>query len=521
MPTTFFITHFLEKPIFKLSLNKMTKELFYLFSAILFLFSGLTHLWADDGFRFKRQNLKVDGEIIGKMYEDLDGDSLIDLVVFSLQGEEGNSKRMVGFFKQQSGSGFDTIPHQVFELDKKASVVDLADMDKDGKKGLLFLAEDGVYYYSLQGDLFNNNPSLLFSTTTFLSSPEERVMIWDFCPDLGDKNEMVIIPQKRGYDIWTKKDQGEFVLKGRLGFKPDISLSSYSGKLGQNRGSIKFSYEIPGLIFTDYDKDGKKDILMLDKDKMYVFLSKEDGFFQEQADKIVALKSKGKEEKQEFEIDDINGDGVLDLILNESKGDLEKGSKTKISIYMGKEAEGFQIGSPHQIISSEKEASDVLLCDLNKDGKKEMIMLNMGFSLGSMIKVLLTKSIKFNLYVRSLGAGDLYPKEPNRKLNLGLKVSFSEESNQPSEMGEDDFSGDFNGDGLTDFFYAAGDNVLKFFLGRKGDFFADKPQYEMGIEIPAGRHKIIDLNNDGKSDIIFSFEKKDLKDKIVVLFSNM
>ncbi|MCJ7577468.1 MAG: hypothetical protein MUO91_03345, partial [candidate division Zixibacteria bacterium] len=90
----------------------MTKELFYLFSAILFLFSGLTHLWADDGFRFKRQNLKVDGEIIGKMYEDLDGDSLIDLVVFSLQGEEGNSKRMVGFFKQQSGSGFDTIPHQ-------------------------------------------------------------------------------------------------------------------------------------------------------------------------------------------------------------------------------------------------------------------------------------------------------------------------------------------------------------------------------------------------------------------------
>lgn len=493
----------------------MKSKLLYLF--FFFLSLSLTPLRADDGSLFTRRNLRVGGEIVGKMYEDVNGDSLKDVIVFYNEGEDENSKRMVGFFRQQTRSVFDTIPDQVFELDKKASVVDLADIDRDGKKELLFLAEDGVYYYSLNGESFNHVPALLISTTCFLSSPEEKVMIWDFCPVLENKNEMIVIPQKKGYDIWTRQEQKEFVLNGRMGFKPDITLNSSLGELDQNRGLIHFSYEIPGLIFTDYDQDGKEDILLVQKDKMYVFLAKENGFYQEQADKIVALKTKGKEEEPDVKMDDINGDGLLDLILNESSGDLEK-AKTKISIYLGKKGEGFHLDSPHQTISSEKEQSEVWFSDLNKDGKKEMIMPSWGFSVGSLVKLLFSKSAKFNLYIRSLRENDTYPNQPNRAMKLSVKVSFGSSSDDNQEM---DFSGDFNGDGLNDFYFVGGDNIIRFFLGRKGDFFADKPQHEMGIEIPAGHPKIIDLNNDGKSDIILTPEKKELKGKIVILFSNM
>ncbi|MBE9573234.1 MAG: VCBS repeat-containing protein [Proteobacteria bacterium] len=492
-----------------------------LFSTVLLLSFSFGQLWADEDHRFKRQNLKVNGEIIEKMYEDLDGDSLVDVLIFYLEGEDENTKRMVGLFKQQTDSGFDTIPHQVFELDRKASVVDMADLDKNGKKELLFLAGDGVYYYSLNGGGFNEKPSLLFSTTNFLPSPEEDIMIWDFCPDFEDEDELVIVPQMRGYDIWSEESQGEFVRKSKLRFKPDISLNSSSGKLDQDRGSIRLSYKIPGLIFTDYNKDEKEDILILGEDKMYVFLSKGDALFQEEADEVIAWKSNGEEEEQDFQIEDINGDGIIDLVLNVSGGDLEKGVKSKTSIYLGKGATGFDLDSPHQIISSEKEASGVLLCDLNGDGRKEMIMPSMGFSIGSVVKMLVTKSFKFNLYIRSLGKDDIYPDKPNQKMKLSFKVSFGG-SDDFSGIEADDFSGDFNGDGLNDFFYVAGDNVLRFFLGSRGDFFTDKPQYKMGIEIPASRHKIIDFNNDNKSDIVFSFaNKEDLKNKIVILFSRM
>jgi len=63
----------------------LRNKLFYLFFAILFLCFGLTQLWADEGSIFTRQNLRVNGKIIGKMYEDLNGDSLVDLLVFYLE----------------------------------------------------------------------------------------------------------------------------------------------------------------------------------------------------------------------------------------------------------------------------------------------------------------------------------------------------------------------------------------------------------------------------------------------------
>lgn len=495
-------------------------KLFYLFFIIFFLSCCSAQLWADEGFRFKRQNLKVDGEIIGTMYEDLDGDNLIDLLVFYLEGEEENAKRMVGFFKQQTGLDFDTIPDQVFELDVKASLVDLADLDRDGQKELLFLAQDGVHYYSWSARFFNKEPTLLFSTANFLTSPEQDVMIWDFCPDFEDEDGFVIVPQMNRYDIWARKEQKEFICRSKLRFKPDISLRGNSGELAQNRGPIHLSYQMPGLVLSDYDADRERDMLLFNKEKMFVFLSKGDAFFQEQADRVITLPLAEKKEEQDFQIEDINGDGIIDLVVNESGGNLEKGLKSKVSIYMGKGTEGFQLNSPHQVISSEKEASGVLLCDLNGDNRKEMIMPSWGFSIGSMVKLLLTKSFKFSLYVRSLGSDDIYPDEPNRKMKLGVKVTFDESGG--SEFQGDEFSGDFNGDGLNDLFFVAGDNVLRFFLGREGDFFSDKPQYEMGIEIPTGRHKIIDLNNDNKSDIIFSFaNKEDLKNKIVILFSKM
>jgi len=79
-------------------------KLLCLFSTIFFLSFGLTHLWADEGFRFKRQNLKVNGEIIEKMYVDLDSDSLIDVLVFYLEGEDENFKRMIGLAKRNCSS---------------------------------------------------------------------------------------------------------------------------------------------------------------------------------------------------------------------------------------------------------------------------------------------------------------------------------------------------------------------------------------------------------------------------------
>ena len=499
----------------------LRKTTFCLIWLIVFCCLGLAQSGSAQSLNFKRQNLKVNGNIIGKMYKDVDGDSLIDIIVFYLEGKEDNSKRMVGFFKQQKSSGFDTIPNQTFNLDKKASVVGLSDVNRDGKKELLFLSEDGVYFYGINGGTFDEKPSLLFSAGSFLPAPEENVLKWDFCVDMDNKDQTIIIPQRKGYEIWTRNGQGEFVSKGKLKLKPIISISAGSAQLEQNRGSIHLSYDMPGLTLVDYNKDGKTDILVIQENKIYIFLSKEDGSFGEQADKVLALKAKDKEnEQRDIKLDDINGDGAIDLIINESGGNMEKGMKSKTSIYLGKGAEGFNLNSLHQVISSEKEASEVSFHDLNKDGKKEMIASSFGFNVGSMIKVLLTKSLKFGLYVSSLEKNDIYPQEPNCKMKLSMKVSFDNESNGSSGVQEGDFSGDFNGDGLSDLFYVAGDNILRFFLGKKRVFFSDKPDYEMGMEIPADYHKIINLNNDNRSDIIFSFpEKKDMKNKLVVLFS--
>jgi len=496
----------------------LRKTAFCLVWLVVFCCLGLAQPGSAQSLNFKRQNLKVKGDIIRKIYEDVDGDSLIDIIVFYLEGKEDNSKRMVGFFKQQKSSGFDTIPNQTFNLDKKASAVELSDINEDGKKELLFLSEDGVYFYWINGGIFDEKPSLFFSAGSFLPAPEEDVLKWNFCIDTENKGQTIIIPQRKGYEIWTRSGQGEFVSKGKLKLKPIISISAGSGQLEQSRGSIHLSYDMPGLALADYNKDDKTDIVVMQENRIYIFLSKQDGSFGEQADKVLALKAKDKEEEQQdIKLDDINGDGAIDLVINESGGNMEKGMKGKMSIYLGKGAEGFSLELPHQVISSEKEASEVSFHDLNKDGKKEMIASSFGFNISSMIKVLLTKSLKFGLYISSLEKNDIYPKEPNCKMKLSMKVSFDNDNSNNTDL---DFTGDFNGDGLNDFFYVAGDNILRFFLGREGIFFTDKPQYEMGLEIPAGESKVIDLNNDNRSDIVFSFEeRKDLKNKMVVLFS--
>jgi hypothetical protein len=483
--------------------------------------------YADDEQQdFSLSKLGVAGEILGLIPADLDGDSLLDIVIVHKKGLPPNESRWVSIFWQSANGTYGTAPDQSWELDTLATIVDVGNVVPDPSREICYLTAAGVWYYKLTDHRYSESGTELFGCSAMTVFPSKsQVPTVDFVRDWdGRPGDEVAVFGFDGLDIYKPDSTGKF--GNRSVMHMDLETHLRTSTFGTDRervSGVHAGFQFPDLTVADYNGDGRADITATLEDRLQVFLQASDGSFSRQPAASVNFDVRTPEEKQEGNAElrtmvaDLNNDGFADAVVTKMTAKGLSSFRSVISLFWGR-ALGYPT-VPDQVIVSEGSASaEVTIRDVNGDGNLDLIMPSMHISIAAIIRILITRNVPITYNIFLCHDGPRYPDRPDFEKEVNYKIDLSGESDTQAMT----LDGDFNGDKIRDFVLATGDDELSVYLGSKGnsrDLFAKKPVSKVTADA-FGDLIAEDLNHDGASDMLLRYPNtKDKKGFVEVLMN--
>jgi hypothetical protein len=214
-----------------------------------------------------------------------------------------------------------------------------ADFDMDGNLDLAMTAYN--YVYVLWG---NGNGA--FSGTAAFSVPQGTVAL--LAADLRGNGEQ---------DLATSEQNGSVNLLLNVGHNREFvaAANTYSGYAA-------------GLVAADFNGDGKKDVAVVNtppctapcSGKVTVFPGTGSTYFNPGKSYTIGMHGSA------IAVGDVNGDGVLDLVVTNAT----PGDAADVSVLLGIKGGGFQSARNYTLGSL---SNDAFLVDMNKDGKLDLV----------------------------------------------------------------------------------------------------------------------------------------------------
>jgi hypothetical protein len=353
---------------------------------------------------------------------------------------------------------------------------------------------------------------------------KNRIPLINFVRDWnGDGRDEVGIIGFEGLSIHAPDDQGRFSAANSI----LVELTTGMGRVSRESeddftAGLSARFTFPNVRLVDYDNDGRKDLLATTDDRVIVYRQQADGQFTRQAAKNVFFDVVTQHEKiedmaeVETVVHDLNSDGYADAIVTKQTAKGLSNFRGVINIFWGKAA-GYG-AVPDQVIISEGTASDqVLIRDVNGDGRKDLILPSIKISVTSIIRWLITRRVPIYFNIFLMNEDGTFSDRPDFTKEVKFKIDWSGES----DMQAMDLDGDFNGDKRKDFVFGTDEDELSVYLGVEDDdrLFSKKPV----VEITADAYGVLntyDLNNDGYSDMIIHYpETKERQGMIQVLMN--
>ena len=480
---------------------------------------------ADDEQAFAVYKLSVPDYLQRHWIEDLDNDGLKDILVVHRKGLPPDELRWVSIFWQGTDGSFSTAADQSWELDTEAVILDIGDVVGDARKEICYLTSKEVRYHTLEQDRYRVASDKLFDATGMAVYPSKsRVPLTNF---VRDWNESVLddvsVFTFDGLEIHSASEPGEYDSKQLVNIDLETGMGiSYSSGRDEMTAGLRARYSFPDVTLIDFDGTGRKDLVANTDDRVYVYLNNGDGPFSTEADHEYFFDVLTQREKIEgtgdisTDVVDLNNDGYADAIVSKltSKGITD--FRGVVNVYWGGPNGYAEI--PDQVIISEGTASvETLFWDVNGDGRKDLVLPSIKFSIAAVIRILITRSIRvyFNIYL--LGEDDRFPDRPDFTKEVKFKLDFSGESDEQAT----DLKGDYNGDKRTDFVFATHEDELSIFLGvaDKDRLFSKKAVAKVKADA-YGELSSYDLNSDGYSDMVIHYpQSKERQGTLEVLIN--
>ncbi|MFT6732528.1 MAG: hypothetical protein ACJAS9_000709 [Polaribacter sp.] len=357
----------------------------------------------------------------------------------------------------------------------------------------------------------------------------------------GDGIDDIVIPSFKYLNVLVQHKEAKELLDKKI--IDDFSISQLPISAFVDMSSSQISFSEQNYFSQDANFDGLNDFLFVENGKLTGFMQKEQGLFSESstlielpfefsglpwwlvrgADGETADQSDLKHRLLE-DIQDINGDGVLDIMVKKtvSSGVLDR--EISYDFFFGFEKNGvlsFDLEA-NTNISAEGTLSNLKLIDMNLDNKKEVLVSSFDIGVSQIIGALLSGSIDQDVFVFSLDENNSFGEEPIFEEEVSLSFSLSSgQSGQPVIL-----TMDSDGNKRKDIILSVGEKRLNVFhgLGKTDEsekLFISKSKRHK-TKLPADGNMVIsnDLNQDGKDEIIMRYGKQDdieLKNKIVIL----
>ena len=275
----------------------------------------------------------------------------------------------------------------------------------------------------------------------------------------------------------------------------------------------------PSLDRADDNGDGRLDVFALGRFEILVYHAGPEGLPAEPSRRIplVPFDAETEHEPRSTATDyfarDIDGDTRADLLLGTISGGISEGRSTsRIHLNPGGGVDPSRPPDAERIV--EGGISTFLFVDVDGDGLDEILETNLEFGVVQLVRFLLTRRAETT--VRILG---LDPTAPG-----GLHEIFEDDFSFRIDFAEGAITGllpslgDWNGDGVLDFYLQDGDDAITFRMGNRtpGEpLFGSKIETQP-IPLTGGQSRIADLDGDGLDEIV-AYSTRDVESPLVVL----
>ncbi|TWX56255.1 FG-GAP repeat domain-containing protein [Colwellia hornerae] len=390
---------------------------------------------------------------------------------------------------------------QIIEIPENAQFFNQAKLAKQASEVIVYLTADAVMSYNIEDKTINK---LIDVETLYKYQGIFEVNFGDFVQDFNQDGLSDFITYSLDTThLYLQNAAGEFSHQS-LAISPRIEKSG--------RG---LSFTPQRFYHADFNNDDKKDIAFQIDDQLMVFAQTPTQLFDNSPvvinlnahleNKNSAIKKQQGEKSAAVNletIEDINGDGFVDIVTKES---VREGMMSRINHLMIRY--GF---IENGVMSYNKQADGkatfdgegmIKFKDVDGDGLKDYYTLSVEMGIGTMMSAM-SGAIDMDLRFYKLGKNGEYVKKPVYENEVEIAISSGSDGEALTDVS------DFNGDGINDLILKTDDKEFTIYSGAKGKRLFAKRGADYEIELPKSvRTEIKDFNNDGKADILFLYGK--------------
>lgn len=461
-----------------------------------------------------RQSLPVAQELAAVMPFDLDGDGRKDLVV--LEADRSHSRDVpytLHVFRLRA-AGYSPLPGAEVALPLHVSLAAVGAFR--GGPGLAMLLPGMLEVWPWRSGRFRPQAAQRLALDSLFPVPNGELKVgFHWLTDLnGDGVDELLVPRFDGVAVVQQDAQGRLRLRALLKVRGEARL------LDSYRRSM-LAWDLPTVAVQQVDGTGWKDVVLYQDGVLSVFLL--DGSLD--GGPLAPALVRDLQPPEPFDptkpwdppmrlisAEDLNGDGHFDLIFTKNTPtDSQANTRTEVLIYYGRPGSGgapidFSV-HPDQVYYTEGFSLPLVL-DVNADGRKDLVMVNVEIGFWNVIKALISRSVNAQAAFYLMPADGRYPRDPQYLHTYEVNFSLGHFSHHPIA----DF-GDLNGDGLPDLMLSEDKETLGLHWGHRNGVWSSEPDARLHDLMPISGARVLteDLDGDGRTDLIFAYDRDDIR----------
>jgi len=345
-----------------------------------------------------------------------------------------------------------------------------------------------------------------------------RIIPIDFIRDINDDDrDDLVLPDIAGYRVRLQRADGtlgdEVVLQ-------DSSAMTVSG------GTV--SFESRPLVGGNMTADELPDLAVWRGDTLQVYEQLSGDKFDGEPQTVVldlglqseaelrsrqagfgAVNQDGLVETRIWRIDDLNGDGLPDILTESllNKGVFDK--ENDFRLHLGRR-DGDQISysqAEDALLASSGLQFGLIATDIDGDGRKDLLVRKVRMSFARVIRALLSGNVSLQLHFYRMTDEDTFADEANfiTKTNVRFSMSSGQVDIPAIQVA------DFDADGLQDLMMQTDADSLNFQFGEPGGALFADDEISRDVALPRNGDlvSIEDLNNDGRADLVIRYNESD------------
>ncbi len=405
--------------------------------------------------------------------EDINSDGLADILAMCCDEKSDPLNKYLAVFLAGEDGGYTQKPTFTVPLDPVLSVAFPAEIDGTAPRELVVASAEGIVGFSYQGGTLEPILELEFMSL-FPSGTREPSFIKDAAKDIdGDGIDEWFVPMPTGFAVRNPKG-----LVAQVRCDVDSGIRASSGMSISNKFPAYHAFAMEGSA-----------------NHAIAFLSDEYADFAHGA---------GWKERERFKIpvnlgdkwdtssnmEDINGDGLPDLIVTQTQGTINLKALTQIYF-----AEGPMKypSTPTAKFESTGSFAAPMLKDVNGDKKLDIIFVNIPFGVKSIVNFFMWQKLGVDLQIH-VNTGQGFNLKPDFTTSVSIEAPDGKEQSAYC-------MGDFDGDGKTDAAFGAGREKLLLHSGGDAKFISQKPY--LSLAVPSfGVARPYKLNKNESEDIL-------------------